>query len=589
MTQKLKPVDVVVVGVGFMGAIIAKELASEGLKVVGLERGKQRWTVPEFHAPDIHDELKYSIRKGMMQDVTREAMTHRNNRTQEALPIRQWAAFLPGTDLGGSGVHWNGQTFRFTEADFVWRTRMHERYGKDFVDSSLTIQDWGVTYDELEPYFDKFEYLLGTGGKAGNLNGKIQPGGNPFESWRSREYPNPPMKEQYGGVLFRKAATEMGYRPFVQPSSNMTRPYTNPEGLQLNACNYCGFCERYACEHFAKATPQTVILPVLLSNPHFELRTEAQVMRVNLDKNKKRATGVTYADATGREFEQPADLVIVTTYALNNVRMMLLSGIGKPYDPKTGEGVIGRNYAYQTTGDVYVFYDESININPFMAAGASGTLIDDFNDDNFDHGPHGFIGGSYIMSALTNGRPIEFHPTPPGTPEWGKEWKTAVRRHYNHTAHMLIHGSSMPARTNYLDLDPTYKDAWGQPLLRMTFELPDNDVKMTQFCVDRAVEIGKRMGAKTVAGYPKKPPFTTQKYQTTHNTGGVIMGSDPSTSALNRYLQSWDAHNVFVVGASAYPQNPGYNPTDTLGALAYWSADAIKKQYLKKPGPLVSA
>ena len=118
----------------------------------------------------------------------------------------------------------------FTEADFVWRTRMNERYGENFVDPDLTIQDWGVTYDELEPYFDKFELLLGTGGKAGNLKGKIQPGGNPFESWRSREYPNPPMKEQYGGVLFRKAAADMGYHPFVQPSSNMTRPYTNPEG-----------------------------------------------------------------------------------------------------------------------------------------------------------------------------------------------------------------------------------------------------------------------------------------------------------------------------------------------------------------------
>ena len=301
MAQKLKPVDVVVVGVGFMGAIVAKELAAQGLKVVGLERGKKRWTVPEFQAPDIHDELKYSIRKGMMQDVTREAMTYRNSPTQEALPIRQWAAFLPGTGVGGSGVHWNGQTYRFTEADFIWRTRMQERYGKNFVDPSLTIQDWGVTYNELEPHFDRFEYLLGTGGKAGNLSGKLQPGGNPFESWRSREYPNPPMKEQYGGVLFRKAATDMGYHPYVQPSSNMTRPYTNPEGLKLNACNYCGFCERYACEHFAKATPQTVILPVLLKNPNFELRTEAQVLRVNLASDKKRATGVTYADATGQE------------------------------------------------------------------------------------------------------------------------------------------------------------------------------------------------------------------------------------------------------------------------------------------------
>ena len=90
----------------------------------------------------------------------------------------------------------------------------------------------------------------------------------------------------------------MGYHPFVQPSSNMTRPYTNPEGLQLNACNYCGFCERYACEHLAKATPQTVILPVLLRNPYFELRTEAQVQHLNVASDGKTATGVTDAAAT---------------------------------------------------------------------------------------------------------------------------------------------------------------------------------------------------------------------------------------------------------------------------------------------------
>ena len=78
-------------------------------------------------------------------------------------------------------------------------------------------------------------------------------------------------------------------------------------------------------------------------------------------------------------------------------------------------------------------------------------------------------------------------------------------------------------------------------------------------------------------------------YQTTHNTGGVIMGSDPKSSAVNRYLQSWDLHNLFVMGACAFPQNAGYNPTGTVGALAYWSAQAIRTQYLKNPGPLVQA
>jgi len=103
------------------------------------------------------------------------------------------------------------------------------------------------------------------------------------------------------------------------------------------------------------------------------------------------------------------------------------------------------------------------------------------------------------------------------------------------------------------------------------------------------VEIGKAMGARQVAGSPRKGPYTTQQYQTTHNTGGTVMGTDPSTSVVNRYLQSWDVPNVFVIGASAYPQNASWNPTGTLGALTYWVADALKNKYLKNPGRLVSA
>jgi gluconate 2-dehydrogenase alpha chain len=97
------------------------------------------------------------------------------------------------------------------------------------------------------------------------------------------------------------------------------------------------------------------------------------------------------------------------------------------------------------------------------------------------------------------------------------------------------------------------------------------------------------MGGQQVVGSPRKPPYTTTQYQSTHNTGGTVMGADPSTSVVNRYLQSWDVHNVFVIGASVYPQNASYNPTGTLGALAYWSAAAIVGQYLKSPGPLVNA
>jgi gluconate 2-dehydrogenase alpha chain len=123
----------------------------------------------------------------------------------------------------------------------------------------------------------------------------------------------------------------------------------------------------------------------------------------------------------------------------------------------------------------------------------------------------------------------------------------------------------------------------------MTFDFPQNDLKMAAYVTAKAVEIGKAMGAKQVAGAARTAPYTTTVYQTTHNTGGTVMGNDPRTSVVNRYLQSWDVPNVFVIGASAYPQNASWNPSDTLGALTYWAIDALKNRYLKNPGRLVSA
>jgi gluconate 2-dehydrogenase alpha chain len=587
--QRLKEVDVVVIGVGMVGSIVAKELAAAGYKVVGLERGQTRSTVPEFQSPAMHDELRFAVRKAMMQDNTREPVTFRNQSSQVALPLRRWEGFLPGTGLGGSMAHWNGQTYRFQASDFQLASHTRERYGKNFLDSDLSIQDWGVTYDDLEPHYDRFEYLLGTSGKAGNIKGQIQPGGDPHQSPRSRDYPTPPQKELFQGTIFRKAAAGLGYNPFPQPSSNLSQPYTNPEGMKLNTCVFCGFCERFGCEHFAKSTPQTVILPVLLANPNFELRTGCQVQRINLDSTRKQATGVTYVDAVGREFEQPAALIVTSMFALNNVRMLLLSGIGTPYDPHTGAGVVGRNYSYQTVSSVAAFFDDDVIVNPFMASGASGTVINDFAADNFDHSGLGFIGGAYVGAVNSHGRPIQFHPVPPGTAPWGKAWKQAVVKHYNHTVTINVHGSSMSQRQNYLDLDPTYRDAWGQPLLRMTFDFPQNDLKMAAYVTAKAVEIGKAMNAKQVAGYARKGPYTSEQYQSTHNTGGTVMGENPRTTVVNRYLQSWDVPNVFVIGASNYPQNASWNPTGTLGALTYWAIDAIKNKYLKNPGHLVAA
>jgi len=590
MARTMPATDIVFIGVGFTAGVIARELKSASVRMVGLERGRDRQTVPDWQSPAMHDELNFAVRHGLMQDLARETVTFRNNPDQHALPYRQMGSFLPGSDLGGAGVHWNGQTWRFQESDFRLRSHHEERYGKNFIPDELSIQDWGITYQELEPYYDRFEHVLGVGGYAGNVGGAIRPGGNPFEAPRRRDWPNPPTKPSYLGTLFAKASMELGYSPFQVPSANMTRAYTNTEGLRLEPCMVCGYCERFGCEHFAKSSPQTTLLPAVMQQGNFELRTGSHVVRVNLSEDKQRATGVTYIDvATGEERIQPAEIVVLSAWAFHNPRLMLLSGIGKPYDPATGEGTIGRNYAYQTMSAVTVFYEEDVHLNQFMGAGALGTAIDDFGGDNFDHGKLGFVGGAYIAAYTTGARPIEFHPVPPGTPRWGLGWKEAVARHYNHTGALQCHGQSNAARNNYVDLDPTYKDAYGQPLLRVTFDFPENDVRFADYVNDRAVEIARRMGGRQVVAGRRTKPYSVVPYQTTHNTGGAIMGANPRTSACNRYGQSWDVANVFVTGTALFPQNAAYNPTDTVGALAHWTGEAIRERYLTSPGPLVPA
>ncbi len=586
MVSKLKPVDVVVVGAGVAGTIVCKELAATGLKVVCLERGRMLDAQHDFAMPYAHDQLKYDRDSDIVQNLARETITFRNAMNETALPMRELGSFKPGECVGGAGAHWGGMTQRFLPWDFETKSRTIARYGKQQMPEDCTSQDWGVSYDELEAYYDQFEHLYGISGKAGNLNGVIQPDGNPFEGPRSREYPNPPKQQSYSGLLFANAARSLGYKPFRMPSATMTQPYTNPYKLRLAQCVNGGYCGHYTCAMGARATPLTAVLPALLKHENFELRPLCNVIKVNLDSDGKRAVGVTYIDAQGREFEQAADLVILTSYVFNNARLLLLSGIGKPYDPVSNQGVVGRNYSYVTYGKVSLFFDDKV-FNRFMGGGGLATSIDEYNGDNFDHSGLGFMGGAYHIVSSIGAPPIKSHLLPEGTPRWGSGWKAAVAKHYNHSIQIIAHGACQSYRGNYLDLDPTYKDANGLPLIRMTFDRRENEFRMSVYTTARAEEIAKAIGPTQMSATAVTGKYSIVPYQSTHNAGGVIMGADPATSAVNKYLQTWDVPNVFVIGASAYPQNSANSPTGTVGALACWAADAIKDTYLKRPGPLV--
>lgn len=157
MATKLKSVDAVLVGFGWTASILAKELTDAGLQVLAIERGKFRDTVPDFATTHIQDELKYAVRHGLFEEPARETLTFRNSLDQEALPMRHLGSFNPASGVGGAGIHWNGQNWRFLPTDFKIRSHTEARYGKNFIPADMTIQDWGVTYDDLEPYYDKFE------------------------------------------------------------------------------------------------------------------------------------------------------------------------------------------------------------------------------------------------------------------------------------------------------------------------------------------------------------------------------------------------------------------------------------------------
>jgi gluconate 2-dehydrogenase alpha chain len=252
--------------------------------------------------------------------------------------------------------------------------------------------------------------------------------------------------------------------------------------------------------------------------------------------------------------------------------------------------VVGKNYCYQVSGNSVTVFFEDKEINPFMATGAHGTFIDDFNGDNFDHGGLGFFGGAWIQAGTSNGRPILTRPVPPGTPRWGREWKKATAKWYNHAFNVGASCCNYAHRENFLDLDPTYKDALGRPLIRMTYNFRENDYKLSQYIGGVLERLATAMNPTIKTGAnTRRGNYNVVPYQSTHNTGGTITGADPKASVVNRYLQAWDADNLFVMGASVFPQNASYNPTGLVGALAYWSAEAITKRYLKNPGPLVHA
>jgi gluconate 2-dehydrogenase alpha chain len=582
--KRLPEVDAVIVGGGWTGLLMAKELATRtSLSVLVLERGGPRKTSDYL---DDMDELDYGIRLKMMQDVAQETVTFRHTPRDKALPLRQHGSFLPGSGVGGAGEHWSGISYRYAPDAFDLLSRTVQKYGAKALPEDHAIRDWGIGYAELEPYYTRAEKMMGISGKAGNLGGQLIPGGNVFEGPRSEEYPTPPMKTPYLAALFRDAAQRLGYHPYPLPAATISQVYKNPDGISRAGCTYCGYCERFGCMIGAKAQPTNTLLPVLSRRPNFELRTGCWVRRIEAEAGAAR--GVTYVNHDGEEMFQPAAIVFLASWTLNNTRLLLLSGIGTPYDPATDAGTVGRNLTHQVSiPAAMAFFKEPLN--RFMGAGSAGIAINDFDADVFDRSGVGFLRGGSIYTVCYGFRPMtNFGITPASVKtSWGSEWKKAAIEHYDRTGRISFYGEHLAYRENYMDLDPRYTDRYGDPLIRVTLDWRDNERRMAVFMSRKAVEIAREMGAVEITPHPGLKRYDATRYQSTHVQGGAIMGASAHHTVVNSYLQHWQTPNLFVLGASAFPQNPSGNPTLTALALTYRTADAVVDRYISRPGSLL--
>jgi gluconate 2-dehydrogenase alpha chain len=567
--------DVVIVGMGAVGGILAAELGKAGLKVIGLERGP-RHTTADFTP---HDELRYFQRQDLRPNARRQPVTWRPNAAARATPL---AVLNYGNQAGGGTVHYGAVSWRFHEDDFRVRAQTIERYGARAIPDDSSVADWPLTYADLEPYYDRAEYELGVSGKAGNVQGRTIDGGNPFEAPRRREYPLPALVPDQSGVLFDAGARKLGLHPFSTPRAILSRPYQGRP-----ACTYCGFCQAFGCHIGAKSSILVTTLPDADATGNFTLVTGAMCYRVNSD-NSGRVTGVAYYGPDGSDNTIEAELVVLAPFIYDNTRLLLLSRSAKfPNGLANSSGHVGKHVMAHISPRVFATFDDRF-VNIYMGPSAQKHSLDDFNADNFDHGGLPFIRGAQISvsTADLEGGPIGAAmsmPPPPGVPRWGAAYRDFLAKYFARHAALVAQTENLPYADQTIDLDPDVRDQWGLPAPRLTYDWRrPNEVARIEFVHQKLLDLARAMGATNAWMAPLGSGAPGA-----HHEGGTRMGTDPATSVVNRYGQSWDVPNLFIVGSSTFPTMSGFNPTLTIQAVAYLTADAIVNRYRRSPGPLV--
>jgi gluconate 2-dehydrogenase alpha chain len=297
---------------------------------------------------------------------------------------------------------------------------------------------------------------------------------------------------------------------------------------------------------------------------------------------------VSYYGPDGSDNTIEAEIVILTPFIYDNTRLLLLSKTEKfPNGLANSSGQVGKHLMAHIGPRVFAAFDDRY-VNIYMGPSAQKHSLDDFNADNFDHGGLAFIRGAQIsvspadLEAGPIGAAMSMNP-PPGTPRWGAAYRDFLAKYFTRHAAVVAQTENLPYADQTIDLDPGVRDQWGLPAPRLTYDWRrPNELARVEFLLQKLEGVGHAMGAAHVWRAPLGPGMPGA-----HHEGGTRMGIDPKTSVVNRYGQSWDIPNLFVIGSSTFPSMSGFNPTLTIQAVTYMSADAIVNRYKKNPGPLV--
>jgi choline dehydrogenase-like flavoprotein len=530
-------VDFVIVGSGAAGGVLAKELSSNGFRVVVLEQG------PYLREPDFsHDEVDVFIKHQLTNNPEFQPVTFRKSPQDTA---KKQHSVMYGRCVGGSSVHFTANYWRLHEIDFIERSKVGEIPGANFA-------DWPITYADLEPYYTKVEWEVGVSGLAG---------ASPFDPPRSKPYPMPPLPVKGSGVIFERAARKLGYHPFPAPMAILSQPRPG-----RSACINCGFCLGFGCEVGAKSSSLSAMIPVAEKTGRCEIRPNSYAHQVAMDKNG-RATGVLYFDAMKITHLQKAKAVIVSANGAETPRLLLLSASPQfPNGLANSSGMVGKHLMPNSSAIAYGVFEEPLNDYKGFAV---SRILHDFYE--LDPKKVGFYGGGGLDARF------DFPPgffamssLPPGTPKWGKEFKKTLQHNFTRTMEIFCHGTSLPVESNSFSLDPDVKDAWGLPALRTTFRDHPNDLRMMEWMKDRAMEILDAAGAKT----KWHNPVQEQQF-VVHLLGTCRMGNDPKTSVIDPDHRTHDVPNLFLCDGSSLVTSGRGQPTMTIQALAFRAADRI--------------